>query len=90
MEQYLTDAGQVLRVHDRDQCVGAFCVIHRPMPGPWDTWPTLWRSDTGIMERMCPCGTGHPVAESYEYLPWYRTVHGCCGCPCTSREGRDG
>ena len=42
------------------------------------------------MERVCPCGVGHPVAEMYERVlangeGWILT-HGCCGCPCSPRH----
>lgn len=60
-------------------------MIHRPMPGPWESWPTHWRGDRGIMERICTHGTGHPVAESWGYLPDYELIHGCCGCPCAPK-----
>lgn len=80
---YVTPSGQPLhRVHHESRCRGEFCVIHRPMPGPWESWPTYWRDDRAIMERICPCGIGHPVAEDYGFVDWWGLVHGCCGCPC--------
>lgn len=82
METVLLELGQVIKVHDRDQCIGQWCAIHQPMPGPWSGWPRWWRDDINVMERICPCGIGHPVAEMYE---WTITAdkehllnHGCC------------
>ena len=81
--EYVTGTGQALvHVHDPSRCQGRWCVIHNPMPGPWDAWPTHWRSDRGIMERVCPHGTGHPVAEDYGRVSGWELVHGCCECPC--------
>lgn len=41
------------------------------------------------MERTCPHGIGHPVAEMIEYAlehgKGYELVHGCDGCPCGPR-----
>lgn len=76
---YITGTGQELvRVHDRRLCRGRWCVIHNPMPGPWAVWPTHWRTDAGFMERICPCGVGHPVVEG-RFFPDGFGVHGCCG-----------
>ena len=83
MERHVTGSGQELDVHKRIDCRGPWCVVHAPMQGPWDLWPTYWRSDRRIMERICPHGTGHPVAEDYGRLPDHELVHGCCGCPCS-------
>lgn len=87
LESYITGMGQKIVTHAADRCQGEFCVIHRPMPGPWDSWPTLWRSDRRIMERLCTIhGVGHPAVEQLDF--WlrqgrgYEWVHGCCGCPC--------
>ena len=84
---YRTGAGQELEnVHHFTVCLDSdFCVIHHPMPGPWEQWPTYWRTDRAMMERLCPHGVGHPVAENYGRpgLPDHFFVHGCCGCPCS-------
>jgi hypothetical protein len=44
------------------------------------------------MERICPCGIGHPVAEMYEYIVLqgevFKLTHTCCGIhPCTPLDG---
>lgn len=81
-ELFVTEFGDWIYVHPASVCTGTWCVIHRPMPGPWSAWPRLWRYDRGIMERRCPCETDHPVAEMYEhYIATGRgimLVHGCC------------
>lgn len=47
-------------------------------------WPMNWRDDTGVMERICPCGVGHPDPDAAAYNRKighaYKNVHGCCGC----------
>lgn len=92
MGEYVTGTGiRLTHVHEPYLCFGRPCVIHNPMPGPWESWPTHWRADAGKMERLCPCGVGHPLAEDYERLrtnmheEWKIQVylsHACCGCPC--------
>lgn len=79
-ESYTTGTGKrVLNVHREDTCLGA-CVIHRPISGPWDAWPTDWDAENKMMLRICPCGTKHPVIE--DILRGHDSTHHCCGCPC--------
>lgn len=82
------DSGTLLNVHDSDQCDGEFCTIHNRSDHPMRAFPQHWRSDRGIMERICPHGVGHPDPDS----PWpensYQWVHGCDGC-CQGPERRD-
>lgn len=90
MEQVTLESGQVLQTHERTQCIGTWCAVHQPMPGPWADWPRSWRTDRAIMERTCPHGVGHPVAEMYEHSVAqgraYDLVHGCCAdCICSPR-----
>lgn len=81
-ESHLIESGQVVATHLQEQCFGEWCAIHHPQPGPWGEWPRLWREDRGIMERICPCGVGHPVAEMYDWAiesgRGFELVHGCC------------
>jgi hypothetical protein len=90
--KYVTGTGQLIRnVHAAENCTGAFCVIHRPCPGPWDGWPTHWRGDAvlwGIQldtwrgfERICPHRVGHPAVEQLQR--GHDGIHGCDGCPCS-------
>lgn len=93
-EDYVTGAGQSLHVHSRKECTGEWCVIHNPMPGEHNEWPTYWRDDRRIMERTCPHGVGHPTPEYVDYVisveKGYEAIHGCCGCPCYPPDhGRD-
>lgn len=79
-ESYTTGTGKrVLNVHREGTCLGA-CVIHRPISGPWDEWPTDWNEGDKMMMRVCPCGTKHPVIE--DILRGHDGSHHCCGCPC--------
>lgn len=76
MEEYKTGTGQILKVHDAIVCAGRHCVIHNPSDHHMRDWPTHWRDDRGIMERICPCGVGHPDPD--DISP--DTSHGCCSC----------
>lgn len=47
-------------------------------------WPTIYRGDKHIHERLCPHGIGHPDPGDHFYAifigkPWL-FVHGCDGC----------
>jgi hypothetical protein len=64
------------KTHEWRGCEGFYCVIHNPCPGPWSDWPTFWRDDGRFMERVCPCGIGHPAVEDRRASG---SVHGCCG-----------
>lgn len=79
---YVTGSGQRMTTHSLAHCKFRWCVIHSPMPGVWDEWPTHWRSDRNLMERMCPCGIGHPAAEEYMIHNYAVLVHGCCHHEC--------
>lgn len=76
---YITGTGQRMTTHSAAHCRYRWCVIHRPMPGIWADWKTHWRSDRNIMERLCPCGVGHPAAEEYMFHNYAVLTHGCCG-----------
>lgn len=56
-----------------------------------DDLPTSFRSDNGMMERVCEHGIGHPDPDYVKYMArqgnnWAGT-HGCDGC--CSQEARD-
>ena len=73
-------------VHDVSVCKGKPCTIHNRSNHNMRAWAQSWRSDRGIMERICPAhGVGHPDPDS----PWSkgdpRWVHGCCACHIRSR-----
>jgi hypothetical protein len=79
-------------VHDPSECAGQRrCPIHKPHD--WianvEDWPYVWRSDIGLLERLCKHGVGHPDKDQDEYLAATGrdadVVHGCCGC-CAERR----
>lgn len=80
--------GHILEVHDPALCAGQVCCIHSPSNHPMRGWPQLWRSDRQLMERICPCGVGHPDPDDLAFKrrtrgdehARYESIHGCCGC----------
>lgn len=75
-----------LRVHPPDRCAGEHCTVHNRSAHSMRSFPQHWRSDRGIMERICKHGVGHPDPDS----PWpkdsHEWVHGCDGCCAGSRQ----
>lgn len=75
----------VLRnVHSAEKCAGQYCVFHNPSDHHMREWPTMYRTEKGLMERICPHGFGHPDPDDAAYhvsrgAVWV-TVHGCDGC----------
>lgn len=87
MEKYETGTGQHILVHGKKDCLGKFCVVHNPSNHHMRHWPTHWRDDRRIMERICKHGVGHPDPDMLAFrrdmgLPDADGVHGCDGC-CT-------
>ena len=82
MEKYVTGTGQTVLVHDKSRCSGQHCVIHNPSGHHMKDWPTNWRDDIGVMERICEHGVGHPDPDHLAYSPRANSdaVHGCDGC----------
>lgn len=71
--------GTVLRVHSAALCAGRICCIHNQTDHLMKTWPQHWRQDRGIMERLCPCGIGHPDPDDEAIRSGIDSgVHGCC------------
>ena len=90
METYVDGTGVKLRVHDREKCKGEFCSIHNPSNHIMKDWPTHWRDDRGLMERICEHGVGHPDPDDLAFkrrhgLDDSEGIHGCCGC-CTGKK----
>jgi hypothetical protein len=88
---YVTGTGQkIVNTHDPVLCEGRACVIHNPSAHYMADFPTHWRADRGIMERICPHGVGHPDPDDMAFIRSTRGddaasaegVHGCDGC-CT-------
>ncbi len=84
LEAYTTGTGQLIKAHARKHCVGPFCCIHNPSHHHMREWPTHWREDRYLMERICPHGIGHPDPDHIAHLPQAvqdsESVHGCDGC----------
>jgi hypothetical protein len=87
MEEFVTNAGDKLRVHNIEDCRGPVCPVHKPTPHHMRAWLMIWRGDRGIFERLCPKhGTGHPdpddLAAKLFILGFMDDVHGCCWESC--------
>lgn len=67
MELYTTGTGQRLRVHSKENCKGDNCVIHNPSDHSMKDWPTNWRPDRYLMERICSHGIGHPDPDDLAF-----------------------
>ncbi len=81
MERYETGTGQKLWVHLKTECKGEHCPIHNPSDHHMKTWPTNWRWDRGIMERICPHGIGHPDPDDIKIVNEDdKGIHGCDNC----------
>ena len=84
METYVTGTGQQIDVHAEHDCSGIYCCIHNPSQHNMVTWPTHWRDDRYLMERLCPHGVGHPDPDHIAFLPKdkrrWESIHGCDGC----------
>ena len=82
---YITGTGQLLYVHSKENCKMEFCVIHNPSNHSMKDFPTHWRSDRYLMERICSHGVGHPDPDDLAYkclirgdeYTKYEAVHGC-------------
>jgi len=73
-----------LITHTAEKCSGHYCCIHNESDHHMKKWPLNWRDDTGVMERICPHGVGHPdpddAAHNIRMGREYLTIHGCDGC----------
>jgi hypothetical protein len=85
MEKFKFIDGEWL-VHDAENCFSYYCAIHNPSKHNMVKWP-LYLRETGLMERMCKHGVGHPDPDSAAYIAQIHnhTVntwlsHGCDGC----------
>jgi hypothetical protein len=77
------DTEHLTNVHDPSRCEGRGCVIHHPSDHHMNDWPTLWRHDRGIVERICPHGIGHPDPDDVAFqrsIRMFSGAHGCDGC----------
>jgi hypothetical protein len=85
LEEYITGTGQKILVHNKEDCQGEYCVIHNPSDHHMKDWPTHWRDDRNLMERLCKHGVGHPDPDDLAFkerngYPDSKGIHGCDGC----------
>jgi hypothetical protein len=87
-DTYHATGGEVWsKVHSESSCRGRHCVIHNPSDHNMRDWPMHLR-ETGLVERICEHGVGHPDPDSRAYFDEYGPigsrgawgVHGCDGC----------
>lgn len=74
----------ISHAHNPIKCAGHACPIHNRSDHSMRSFPQHWRSDIGIMERICPHGVGHPDPDD----PFADPVHGCDGC-CASTNSEE-
>lgn len=83
--EFTHSSGSILRTHEETlDCYDYGCVVHFPSHQRLSEAPYNWREDTGVMERICPHGVGHPDLDSANHYlrlgMGYMNVHGCDGC----------
>ena len=66
--------------HDESKCKGKFCCVHNPSDHHMKDWPQNYRDDTGVTERLCPHGVGHPDFDQPFKPDSWQWIHGCDGC----------
>ena len=77
----LENTSESIFVHGPSSCEGDICCLHNRTNHPMRSWPQYYRDDRGIMERVCPCGVGHPDPDDRRIrLGLDEGDHGCCGC----------
>lgn len=68
-------------MHASGKCLGESCTIHNRSNHSMRSFPQSWRSDIGIMERICVHGIGHPDPDEYKLtIDSSLSAHGCDGC----------
>ena len=85
-ELYITGVGQRIYVHERGQCKDGPCPIHNVSQHHMAKWPTLWRDDRQIMERICLHNIGHPDPDCLN-VSFDGGIHGCDGCCIQPKDG---
>ena len=68
--RYKTGTGQeIVGVHPMtEDCVRYGCVIRAPSDHSMRSFPTYFRGDRGLMERICPHGIGHPDPDHLSFV----------------------
>lgn len=85
---YFLPEGYVMRTHPQSRCAGDICSVHNPSDHPLKDAPRNWRSDRGLMERICPHGIGHSDPDHVDFIrrtrgddeAYSHSIHGCDGC----------
>jgi hypothetical protein len=86
-------------VHQPETCAGQDCVLHNPSSHDMLDRPMVWRQDTGVMERTCEHGVGHPDPDHMSYVKSLTPEHDCelvegykrnCGYPHLEWQGVHG
>lgn len=73
-------------MHKPERCAGHHCPFHNPSNHHMADWPKNIRYDkSGLTERICPHGIGHPDPDSAAAFVQYSReeyidTHGCDGC----------
>lgn len=78
LEKATLVGGQKIYAHRKRDCYNEYCSIHNHSDHHMKEWPQNWRSDRGIMERICEHGVGHPDPD--DPCEGVDRVHGCDGC----------
>lgn len=89
----LEHATEMIVTHPASECSGRPCPIHDRTDHVMRTFPQHWRSDRGLMERICRHGIGHPDPDQWGHFveslgaeeASVMFVHGCDGC-CKERR----
>lgn len=70
-----------LLAHEKGDCKGDACTLHKRTKHHMREFRQFWRSDRGIMERICTHGIGHPDPDDYRIINGDDPgIHGCDGC----------
>jgi hypothetical protein len=72
-------------LHERRRCEGTHCPWHNPSKHSMRAFARHIRFDrAGLVDRICPHGTGHPDPDSLAFLQRHGVnddgTHGCDGC----------
>lgn len=84
-EMWALPNGAILyNVHPAAQCEGTPCWIHHPTDHHMREWPLIQRG-SGLIERECLHGVGHPDPDSlwfFEHIVMIEGLdaHDCDGC----------
>jgi hypothetical protein len=77
----LEHSNYYIHCHEELKCRGTFCTLHNRSNHPLRHMRQHWRSDRGIMERICQHGVGHPDPDELQIQNGKDDgIHGCDGC----------